>query len=76
MGIRERGASGLALELHLHGKLSIFSFLICPAQKKKLKFSKGAIIYSSYEIKENSLVCTKEKGKQLYEVISIDNPSK
>lgn len=45
-------------------------------KKKKLKFSKGAIIYSSYEIKENSLVCTKEKGKQLYEVISIDNPSK
>lgn len=46
------------------------------SKKKTLKFSKGAFIYSSYEMKENSLVYIKEKGKQLYEVISIDNPSK
>jgi hypothetical protein len=52
--------SGPILELHLCDKLSIFSFLICLARIKPSKFSKDAFIHSSYEVKENSAVSTKE----------------
>lgn len=52
------------LQLHLHGKLSMFSLLILyKVQIKTPKFSKGEIIHNSCEIKENSLVCPKEEEK-------------